>query len=73
MHRAVLLDGRRVAVKVQRPGIAEEVERDLALLAFLARRLERRRPEALAFHPPTPSRSTRVANSTSGSRRGPPS
>jgi ubiquinone biosynthesis protein len=51
VHRAVLPDGRNVAVKVQRPGIAEEVERDLALLAFLARRLERRRPEALAFRP----------------------
>lgn len=51
VHRAVLPDGRVVAVKVQRPGIAEQVERDLALLAFLARRVERRRPEALAFRP----------------------
>lgn len=51
VHRAVLSDGRRAAVKVQRPGIGEEVERDLALLAFLARRLERRRPQALAFRP----------------------
>ena len=51
VHRAVLPDGRRVAVKVQRPEIVEQVERDLALLAFLARRLERRRPEALAFRP----------------------
>ena len=51
VHGAVLPDGRRVAVKVQRPGIGEEVERDLAPLAFLARRLERRRPQALAFRP----------------------
>ena len=51
VHRAVLPDGRAVAVKVQRPGIDEQVERDLALLAFLARRLEGRRPEALAFRP----------------------
>ena len=51
VHRALLPDGRAVAVKVQRPGIAEQVERDLALLAFLARRLERRRPGALAFRP----------------------
>jgi len=51
VHRAVLLDGRTVAVKVQRPGIAEQVERDLALLGFLAGRIERRRPEALAFRP----------------------
>ena len=51
VHRALLPDGRPVAVKVQRPGIAEEIERDLALFAFLARRLERRRPETLAFRP----------------------
>jgi len=40
VHRALRPDGRAVAVKVQRPGIGEQVERDLALLAFLARRLE---------------------------------
>ena len=51
VHRAELPDGRRVAVKVQRPGIEEQIERDLALLAFFARRIERRRPEALAFRP----------------------
>ena len=51
VHRAVLPDGRAVAVKVQRPGIGEQVERDLALLAFLARRLERRSPAVLAFRP----------------------
>ena len=51
VHGAVLPDGRRVAVKVQRPGIVEQVERDLALLGFLARRVERRRPAALAFRP----------------------
>ena len=50
VHRATLPDGRRVAVKVQRPGIDVEVERDLALLGFLARRLERR-PQAIAFRP----------------------
>ena len=51
VHHAVTLDGRAVAVKVQRPGIAEQMTRDLTLLALLARRLERRRPEALAFRP----------------------
>ena len=51
VHRAVLQNGRHAAVKVQRPGIEQGVERDLALLAFLARRLERRRPEALPFRP----------------------
>lgn len=51
VHRAILPDGRAVAVKVQRPGIAEQMRRDLELLAFLARRLERRRPHTLGFRP----------------------
>lgn len=51
VHRARLHDGRRVAVKVQRPGIGEQVERDLALLATLARRFERHQPGLVAFRP----------------------
>ncbi len=41
-HRARLHDGRAVVVKVQRPGIAEIVRRDSAVLAFVARQLDRR-------------------------------
>ena len=51
VHRARLNDGRRVAVKVQRPGITGQVERDLALLATLARRFERLQPGSIAFRP----------------------
>lgn len=51
VHRAVRADGRVVAVKVQRPGIEEQMESDLALLAFLARRIERRTSQTLAFRP----------------------
>ena len=51
VHRARLFDGREVAVKVQRPGIGVQVERDLALLATLARRFERFQPGAVAFRP----------------------
>jgi ubiquinone biosynthesis protein len=51
VHRATLPDGRRVAVKVQRPGVAETMREDLDLLAILARRLERRAPQALGFRP----------------------
>lgn len=40
-HFAVLRDGRRVVVKVQRPGIRESVERDLDILARLVDRLDR--------------------------------
>jgi ubiquinone biosynthesis protein len=36
-HRAVLKDGRAVALKVQRPGINYQVERDMALIRDVAR------------------------------------
>ncbi|MFK8184700.1 MAG: ABC1 kinase family protein [Phormidesmis sp.] len=36
-HRAVLKNGQAVAVKVQRPGIAKLVERDMALIKDIAR------------------------------------
>ncbi len=42
VHRARLPDGTEVVVKVRRPGIVEVVERDLAIVARLVRRLERR-------------------------------
>ncbi|MPZ96466.1 MAG: hypothetical protein GEU96_16515, partial [Propionibacteriales bacterium] len=42
VHRATLRDGRRVAVKVQRPEVAERVRRDVDILTRLAERLERR-------------------------------
>jgi len=41
VHRATLRDGRRVAVKVQRPGIVERAEEDLAVLASAAEFLDR--------------------------------
>ena len=64
VHRARLFDGRRVAVKVQRPGITGQVERDLALLATLARRFERLQPGSVAFRP-----SEAVAELTEYTRR----
>lgn len=53
VHRATLPDGRRVAVKIQRPGAQEQMREDLELLAVLARRLERRAPATLGFRPTT--------------------
>ncbi len=41
-YRARLHDGQRVIVKVQRPGIAEAVERDLEVLDQLAKMVEQR-------------------------------
>lgn len=40
VHRAILLDGRRVAVKVQRPGIEKTLKSDLHILYTLARLIE---------------------------------
>lgn len=40
VHHAVLRNGDEVAVKIRRPGIKEEIERDLDILAFLAKRAE---------------------------------
>ncbi|MDU0460254.1 MAG: AarF/UbiB family protein [Geobacteraceae bacterium] len=36
VHEATLLDGRRVAVKVQRPGLEEMISTDMAALSYLA-------------------------------------
>jgi ubiquinone biosynthesis protein len=36
VHRATLLDGREVALKIQRPGIDTVVEQDIQLIQFLA-------------------------------------
>src|SRR5512137_2525413 len=41
VHRARLLDGSEVAVKVRRPGIGALIEHDLAILGLLARLAER--------------------------------
>lgn len=41
-HLATLKDGRRVVVKVQRPGIDEVVRRDSSVLSIIARQLNRR-------------------------------
>jgi ubiquinone biosynthesis protein len=45
-HRAVLHSGERVVVKVQRPHVDEVVDRDAAVLRFVARTVERRVPAA---------------------------
>jgi ubiquinone biosynthesis protein len=51
VHRAVLGDGREVALKVQRPGIDEVIETDLQILKSLARRIEERYPETIVYNP----------------------
>jgi ubiquinone biosynthesis protein len=51
VHRAVLPGGREVAVKVQRPAAAEQIEADLGLL-YQAARLLKERVKALEFMDP---------------------
>ena len=51
VHRAVLPDGQEVAVKVQRPAAATQIESDLGLL-YQAARLLRERVKALEFIDP---------------------
>ncbi|HET7353713.1 MAG TPA: AarF/ABC1/UbiB kinase family protein [Gaiellaceae bacterium] len=48
VHRATLPNGRRVAVKIQRPGAPRQIEADLGLL-YQAARLVRERIRALDF------------------------
>ena len=54
VHRATLLTtegAKSVAVKVQRPNIKETIERDIDLLYWLAKLIERTIPEAKTYQP----------------------
>lgn len=48
-HAAALMDGTEVVVKVQRPGLEDDVERDLAILDWVASTAERRLPVAKSY------------------------
>jgi ubiquinone biosynthesis protein len=50
-HEAVLLDGRKVAVKILRPGIARRVAEDAEVLMLAARLVERLAPPARRLEP----------------------
>ncbi len=51
VHRATAHDGTPLAVKIRRPNVVREVERDLSLLAELAILLEYNVPESHVFDP----------------------
>jgi ubiquinone biosynthesis protein len=51
VHRAVLKDGTVVALKVQRPGIADIIETDLGILRSMARGIEARFPDLAVYNP----------------------
>lgn len=51
VHKAILFDGTKVAVKVQRPGIRKMVGEDIDILRFLSGRIEQQVPEWGVYHP----------------------
>jgi ubiquinone biosynthesis protein len=51
VHRAVLKDGTRVALKIQRPGIVDIIGTDLAILQSMAERVEQVFPDAQVYNP----------------------
>jgi ubiquinone biosynthesis protein len=51
VHRAVLRDGTVVALKVQRPGIRDVIETDLAILLSMAERIDAVLPETRIYNP----------------------
>ncbi|HEV8064950.1 MAG TPA: AarF/UbiB family protein, partial [Acidimicrobiales bacterium] len=52
VHRAVLVSGERVVVKVQRPRVADLVRRDLAVMSYVAPFLVGRIPVSALANPP---------------------
>ncbi|MCL0035288.1 AarF/ABC1/UbiB kinase family protein [Thermodesulfovibrionales bacterium] len=50
-HMATLIDGSDVVVKVQRPGIKEQIESDISILSGIARLLDKYVPESRFFNP----------------------
>ena len=51
VHKATLLDGSNVVVKVQRPDIREQIESDINILSTIARLLDKYVPESRFFNP----------------------
>lgn len=51
VHRATLKDGRRIVLKVQRPGIKEVIEQDIKVMLYMAEVFSRRIPSLKSFDP----------------------
>ncbi|TWT49910.1 putative protein kinase UbiB [Thalassoglobus neptunius] len=51
VHCATDFDGRKFAVKIRRPDVQHEIERDLSLMLEIAQLLENHIPESKAFDP----------------------
>ena len=51
VHRATLMDGTPVAVKLRRPGIVDKIDADLRILGHLARLIELEFPDIRRYQP----------------------
>lgn len=51
VHGAVLADGSPVVLKLQRPGITETIETDIAILKWVAAQVEQRCPDLATYNP----------------------
>lgn len=51
VHRAVLGDGQKVVLKVQKPGIAKTIREDINVLKFIVDAVEKYFPESRLFNP----------------------
>jgi len=51
VHKAVLITGERVVVKVRRPDIKKHLEQDISILRYVAEMLEKHYPETRIFGP----------------------
>ncbi|UOO92894.1 ABC1 kinase family protein [Vitreoscilla stercoraria] len=51
VHKAILLDGSVVAVKIKRPNIEKTIQADLRIMKHLAYLLENEIPESRRYHP----------------------
>ena len=52
VHRAVLLTGEEVAVKVRKPGVEQAIKNDLAIMEFLAKRMDIYVPQLKIYNVP---------------------
>jgi ubiquinone biosynthesis protein len=51
VHKVILKDGKRVALKIQRPGIKDIIEEDIKVMYSVAELLEKRIPSLKSFDP----------------------
>ena len=51
VHKATLVDGTKVVVKIQRPNIAKIINEDLEIMLYLAKRIELSKSYISRFHP----------------------